>query len=757
MDHSPMRSVFLASNDFCSTQKSKYGNLNNSRNESGATQILDNTLQNISNKSMLGTSNYNNVMAGDDKNFGKEKQLQETQVPVKVRSLEREEYMSVLNLSIKTVKRASPQQNQLLQITDDNNLHFLQVLNFTEQEFLILKSEQQLRIDFQNFPTKLMEFIDLTQNSSKDESICFGCNLDLTKNPDAVFQIVENNEFKSQTHLNLKFRSANDEMLKKYLSNGWKTTKADYENLFEKYTELSENYELKASQYEKLNEEIRNITEESHHSMEKLRNEYEKKINEIKESFLDKENSSMKFFESDKSNNDHRFKEREQMLLNKIERLEQNLNNTTETKLELESKDKESRQKIRILESEYNTTSTLNEKLRIENKDQEMLKFDHEKKITEFSARLEGLTDKLTDKNEMNNKNDGIIDRYLTTIKQNEQLIQDLRNAKNKLESKLKDSFQEINKASEQISKLQEEFNKKKSTLKTRNNIIKKQESIVNQKQDEINSLSNTITDGQRETNQKDTENKKLMIEIEDLKKKLEELQTKLSNSNEMISYLNTQLNETPKSAFGGSNTIGGTVYPKSSTYTPIIPKSTFGNNTMQNNLSTTNDYMKLGNDVAKSNFGNDMYSNKSGVGNGVSNNKPFANDFSAVGKFGGSATTTSIPGINSNQYSRGFGEPNVNLNLTPKKDFGNSDPYKAFRDKMKQDDVYNDFNNRNSSINNKFSDKNFHDLSAIKNDHILYNDNKADNNSQDDLHEEMNPRSYKHQGIQKIKFEFNE
>ena len=70
-----------------------------------------------------------------------------------------------------------------------------------------------------------------------------------------------------------------------------------------------------------------------------------------------------------------------------------------------------------------------------------MLKFDHEKKITEISARLEGLNDKLSDKNQINNKNDGIIDRYLTTIKQNEQQIQDLRNAKIKLESKLKDSF----------------------------------------------------------------------------------------------------------------------------------------------------------------------------------------------------------------------------------------------------------------------------------------------------------------------------
>lgn len=689
----------------------------------------------------------------DDKNFGQERKLLETQVPVRIKSMEREEFTTILNLSIKTVKRASPQQNQLLQITDDNNLHFLQVLNFTEQEFLLLKSEQQLRIDFQNFPMKLMEFIDLCLNSNKDESIAFGCLLDMTKQPDCIFQIVENNEFKSQTHLNLKFRSANDDMLKKYLSSGWKTTKTEYENLFEKYTELSENFELKSSQYERMSEEIRNITEESHHSTEKLRNEYEKRINELKESFLDKENCNMKFFETEKSSTDVRVKEREQNQLNKIDRLEKNLNCTTELKLELESKDKENRSKIRILESEYNTTSSLNEKMRSENKEQELLKFDHEKQITELSARQDGVNSKLVDKDQINNKNDGIIDRYLSSIKQNEQQIQDLRNAKEKLESKLKDSFLEINKASEQISKLQDEFNKKKSTLKTRNNIIKKQEAVVNQKLEDIASLSNNVTEWQRESNQKDTEIKKLFIEIEDLKKKLEELQIKLSNSNEMISYLNTQLNDNPKSHYGSSNT--GTVFPKGSTYTPIIPKSSFGNNT-----STTTEYMKYGTDVPRSNFGNDTYAtqNKSNIGSSINTNKQFANDLSAGGKFIGSSTTTSVPGINSGQFTRNFGDQNVNMNATPTKDHGAiADPYKEFREKMKQDDMqYADYN-RNSSINNKFNEKDFRELSAIKSDHILYNDFRTDNKSLDDLNDEMNPRTFKHPGIQKVKFEFNE
>lgn len=141
------------------------------------------------------------------------------------------------------------------------------------------------------------------------------------------------------------------------------------------------------------------------------------------------------------------------------------------------------------------------------------------------------------DKNELNHKNDEMLERYLKTIQGNETQITDLRILKDKMETKLRDSFQEINKASEQIGKLQEEFNKKKSTLKTRNSIIKKQENIINQKIEEVGNLENNITELQRQTNFKDNEIKKFEIEMGDVKKKLEELQQKLTNSNDSKSF----------------------------------------------------------------------------------------------------------------------------------------------------------------------------------------------------------------------------
>ena len=240
-----------------------------------------------------------------------------------------------------------------------------------------------------------MEFIELCLNSSKDEKIAFACTLDQCNQPEVYFNIVENNEFKSLTHLSLKFRSANDEMIKNYLATGWKTKKSEYEAQYERYTNMSENYDLKYSQSERLADEMRNVTEEAYHREEKLKNDYEKKINLLKEQFQEKENNWMKNYEGEKFGVESRFKEREELLLAKVERQERVSSELQEKKLELESKDKENRSKIRVLESEYNSSASECENQRKLNKDQEILRFNHEKLLTELEVHI--FFDKTTD------------------------------------------------------------------------------------------------------------------------------------------------------------------------------------------------------------------------------------------------------------------------------------------------------------------------------------------------------------------------
>jgi len=89
----------------------------------------------------------------------------------------------------------------------------------TEQDFHILKSEQQLLVDFQAFPTAFTELVQYCQHENGYTAV-FNSN-------ECVLSIVESNQFRALTHLSLQFKRANDEMLKKHLAERLKTLKLE--------------------------------------------------------------------------------------------------------------------------------------------------------------------------------------------------------------------------------------------------------------------------------------------------------------------------------------------------------------------------------------------------------------------------------------------------------------------------------------------------------------------------------------------------
>jgi len=84
-----------------------------------------------------------------------------------------------------------------------------------EQEFHIIKTDQSLLIDFQQFLSMFIELIELCKeydNQQTPKYICVFHQLSIT---DGVLKIVESNNFKQLIHISLKIRLANDESLKK--------------------------------------------------------------------------------------------------------------------------------------------------------------------------------------------------------------------------------------------------------------------------------------------------------------------------------------------------------------------------------------------------------------------------------------------------------------------------------------------------------------------------------------------------------------
>jgi hypothetical protein len=88
-------------------------------------------------------------------------------------------------------------------------------------------------VDFQQFPNQFVELLGLCESTAQSQA-AFMCVLELGTANDAIFKIVQQNQFKASDHLKLRFHRGNDESIKKYLATKLKQTLASLSELTER-------------------------------------------------------------------------------------------------------------------------------------------------------------------------------------------------------------------------------------------------------------------------------------------------------------------------------------------------------------------------------------------------------------------------------------------------------------------------------------------------------------------------------------------
>ena len=124
------------------------------------------------------------------------------------------------------------------EFSNENDPYFLYLLDVCESDFHQLKRDQSILVEFNVFPTKLIELLDLctplsnhhdpNQPPSNISSSAFTVKLDETT---GVFSIIESNMFKQITHISLQLRTGNDASIKAYLASRLNYTLASYRRL----------------------------------------------------------------------------------------------------------------------------------------------------------------------------------------------------------------------------------------------------------------------------------------------------------------------------------------------------------------------------------------------------------------------------------------------------------------------------------------------------------------------------------------------
>ncbi|CAD8156851.1 unnamed protein product [Paramecium pentaurelia] len=554
-------------NDFQSSQKLKYDQMSN-KPQSSNISFINAPITTVS------------------------KELFTLQIPVKVKQMTDDWNTQLI---LKMIMQQSQQQahGQILRIelTDDNNLQFLQILDLTESEFLVLKNEQSLHVDFATFPMKLADLLQLCINSQRDEKVNFYVCLE-TKNGESTLAVIENNEFKKLTHLSLKLRSATDDVIKVFLSNKLAIEKQDNEEKQKRNKKLTELLEEKHWELENLKSEIRKFTEDKDSAIQQLLLDEQKKFNDFRELTLSKETNFKRESENEKQFIIEKYDKIVLELQNKHAQLQQINSELSEQRSLLIQQERELKNKLTILQQENLQYQKENQEFRQQNKELDTLKFTQERQLIELRIQKEGFEKLIRDKEEYLNNKQQLVDNEK---KQNTILEEQVINQKKqieKLESRINVMSEEVNKGNQIIEKLENELSKQKDKIKLKNTVVLQQEQTVQQLQDANDLNHKQINELRREKDSleiklKDQENMNL-----DLKNKLSESQKLLESNNQMIQYLNKCLNETKvqvPAQMPGISSLKSQTFTKYTSPIPLQEDRSFRNQSVTNQQNQNN------------------------------------------------------------------------------------------------------------------------------------------------------------------------
>ena len=173
------------------------------------------------------------------------------------------------------------------------------MLEIDELEFKELKHEQQLLVDFNQFPYKLVELFELLIESSIKQNPKFFGQLvqDPVKNT-AIFSILEANSFKSIDHLSLKFAVGTDSTIKHYLGQMVKDLKSDKMQLQQSIQSISTGLQDAENIQHRLSSEINDMKCSHNDELNAMKSKFENDL-QFEKDKLCKEIESLKQLKDD--------------------------------------------------------------------------------------------------------------------------------------------------------------------------------------------------------------------------------------------------------------------------------------------------------------------------------------------------------------------------------------------------------------------------------------------------------------------------
>uniref|UniRef100_A0A6Q2XEW6 Spindle assembly abnormal protein 6 homolog n=1 Tax=Esox lucius TaxID=8010 RepID=A0A6Q2XEW6_ESOLU len=438
-------------------------------------------------------------------------------------------------------------------LTDDTDPYFLYNLAISEEDFQSLKVQQGLLVDFASFPQKFIDLLNQCISEEDRDHPKFLLQLSSPSSPvldhsPANLNVVETNAFKHLTHLSLKLLHGTDLELKKYLAVCLSTVKEEKQQLEKRLTKTEDDLSRQLSYAQQT------LSEKSR-ELDKLRSEWTSQTSALSSSHSqDLTAEREKALETQtrlQQQNEQLRRELEgahtkstQQLQSRLGELEASNRDLTEKRYKSESIIRDLKTKLVGLEEESQRAKQQILSLRRENSTLDTECHERERQVNQLQTRLAVLEQEIKDKDQLVLRTKEVLEATQQQKNSVEGNAESKQLQIGKLEATVKCLSEELIKANGIIKKLQGELKGLAGKIKMKNTVTVSQEKVLQETQERLHTAQRDLQDTQQQLKHREEEVSKLKEQLEASIQKLDESREVLKTNENVIMWLNKQLNE---------------------------------------------------------------------------------------------------------------------------------------------------------------------------------------------------------------------
>ncbi|KAI9551898.1 hypothetical protein GHT06_022234 [Daphnia sinensis] len=450
-------------------------------------------------------------------------------VPVQLQLSPTEERKHFLRLSIELISSGisstSFRKDLQIEITDEDDPYIFYSLRMSEEDFSVLKSQQGLLIDFSSFPSKFIQLVERCISEYQTESpkflILIRYQNEMPK-PCFVFEIVETNPFKHLCHLSLKLTEGGEMQIKKHLSLKLRQLKEEQENNVQVLKSLEQQVDIERKNHAQKTAEL-----------ELLKCDFQAKLQDMQQLLKIEYQTEKQLLLQTKMDLEHQFRQHQMNAEEKEKSFLQQIKDLKEKNSQIENHAKEATSRLVKTEEECNRLQQELSSARRRGASLDADFHSKERTVNQLRTKIAVLEQELKDKDVLLAKQQDLLTAAQEQKGRLTSIVEEKDSVISRRESAVKTMTEELIKANDIIRKLQNDIRILNQKLKTRTDVAREQEKILQQRDDEIARLRDELNG-----------HSKLLDEVTELRSKNEEKESAIKNNEQIISYLNKQLND---------------------------------------------------------------------------------------------------------------------------------------------------------------------------------------------------------------------